>query len=228
MSKRILMVLTSHDQLGDTGEKTGFWLEELAAPYYVFKDAGADITLASPKGGQPPLDPKSDAEESQTDETRRFQQDETAKAELANTHRLSDMSADDFDAVFYPGGHGPLWDLVDDEDSIHLIETFIAQGKPVASVCHAPIVLVNAKDVSGEPLVKGRQVTGFTNGEEEAVGLTHVVPHLVEDALQKCGGIYSKADIFTPYVREDGQLITGQNPPSSAPTAEALMAWFTR
>ena len=228
MSKRILMVLTSHDQLGDTGEKTGFWLEELAAPYYVFKDAGADITLASPKGGQPPLDPKSDAEESQTDETRRFQQDETAKAELANTHRLSDMSADDFDAVFYPGGHGPLWDLVDDEDSIHLIETFIAQGKPVASVCHAPIVLVNAKDVSGEPLVKGRQVTGFTNGEEEAVGLTNVVPHLVEDALQKCGGIYSKADIFTPYVCEDGQLITGQNPPSSVPTAEALMAWFTR
>ena len=228
MSKRILVVLTSHDQLGDTGEKTGFWLEELAAPYYVFKDAGAEVTLASPKGGQPPLDPKSDAEDSQTDETRLFQQDEVAKAELANTHRLSDMSADDFDAVFYPGGHGPLWDLVDDKDSIKLIETFIAQGKPVASVCHAPIVLVNAKDSNGEPVVKGRQVTGFTNGEEEAVGLTNVVPHLVEDALQKCGGIYSKADLFTPYVREDGQLITGQNPPSSAPTAEALMAWFTR
>ena len=228
MSKRILVVLTSHDQLGDTGEKTGFWLEELAAPYYVFKDAGAEVTLASPKGGQPPLDPKSDAEDSQTDETRLFQQDEVAKAELANTHRLSDMSADDFDAVFYPGGHGPLWDLVDDKDSIKLIETFIAQGKPVASVCHAPIVLVNAKDSNGEPVVKGRQASGFTNGEEEAVGLTNVVPHLVEDALQKCGGIYSKADLFTPYVREDGQLITGQNPPSSAPTAEALMAWFTR
>ncbi|GGC79557.1 type 1 glutamine amidotransferase domain-containing protein [Vreelandella lutescens] len=228
MSKRILVVLTSHDQLGDTGEKTGFWLEELAAPYYVFKDAGAVVTLASPKGGQPPLDPKSDAEDSQTDETRRFQKDEAAKAALANTHLLSEMKADDFDAVFYPGGHGPLWDLVDDQDSIKLIETFIAQGKPVASVCHAPIVLVNAKDSNGEPLVKGRQVTGFTNGEEDAVGLTDVVPHLVEDALQKCGGIYSKADIFTPYVREDGQLITGQNPPSSAPTAEALMAWFTR
>ncbi|XQU09591.1 type 1 glutamine amidotransferase domain-containing protein [Halomonas sp. LY9] len=228
MSKRILVVLTSHDQLGDTGEKTGFWLEELAAPYYVFKDAGAVVTLASPKGGQPPLDPKSDAEDSQTDETRRFQKDEAAKAALANTHLLSEMKADDFDAIFYPGGHGPLWDLVDDQDSIKLIETFMAQGKPVASVCHAPIVLVNAKDSNGEPLVKGRQVTGFTNGEEDAVGLTDVVPHLVEDALQKCGGIYSKADIFTPYVREDGQLITGQNPPSSAPTAEALMAWFTR
>jgi putative intracellular protease/amidase len=228
MSKRILVVLTSHDQLGDTGEKTGFWLEEFAAPYYVFKDAGAVVTLASPKGGQPPLDPKSDAEDSQTDETRRFKQDEAAQAELANTHLLSEMKADDFDAVFYPGGHGPLWDLVDDKDSIKLIETFIAQGKPVASVCHAPIVLVNAKDSNGEPLVKGRQVTGFTNGEEDAVGLTDVVPHLVEDALQKCGGIYSKADIFTPYVREDGQLITGQNPPSSAPTAEALMAWLTR
>lgn len=228
MSKRILVVLTSHDQLGDTGEKTGFWLEEFAAPYYVFKDAGAVVTLASPKGGQPPLDPKSDAEDSQTDETRRFKQDEAAQAELANTHLLSEMKADDFDAVFYPGGHGPLWDLVDDKDSIKLIETFIAQGKPVASVCHAPIVLVNAKDSNGEPLVKGRQVTGFTNGEEDAVGLTDVVPHLVENALQKCGGIYSKADIFTPYVREDGQLITGQNPPSSAPTAEALMAWLTR
>jgi len=228
MSKRILVVLTSHDQLGDTGEKTGFWLEEFAAPYYVFKDAGAVVTLASPKGGQPPLDPKSDAEDSQTDETRRFKQDEAAQAELANTHLLSEIEADDYDAVFYPGGHGPLWDLVDDKDSIKLIETFIAQGKPVASVCHAPIVLVNAKDSNGEPLVKGRQVTGFTNGEEDAVGLTNVVPHLVEDALQKCGGIYSKADIFTPYVREDGQLITGQNPPSSAPTAEALMAWFTR
>ncbi|WP_422102396.1 type 1 glutamine amidotransferase domain-containing protein [Vreelandella sp.] len=228
MSKRILMVLTSHDQLGDTGEKTGFWLEEFAAPYYVFKDAGAVVTLASPKGGQPPLDPKSDAEDSQTDETRRFKQDDAAQAELANTHLLSEMKADDYDAVFYPGGHGPMWDLVDDQDSIKLIETFIAQGKPVASVCHAPIVLINAKDSNGEPLVKGRQVTGFTNGEEDAVGLTDVVPHLVEDALQKCGGIYSKADIFTPYVREDGQLITGQNPPSSAPTAEALMGWLTR
>lgn len=228
MSKRILVVLTSHDQLGDTGEKTGFWLEELAAPYYVFKDAGAEVTLASPKGGQPPLDPKSDAEDSQTDETRRFKQDDQANAALAATHRLSDMNADDFDAVFYPGGHGPLWDLVNDQDSIKLIETFIEQGKPVASVCHAPIVLVNAKNANGEPLVKGREVTGFTNGEEEAVGLTKIVPHLVEDALQQCGGIYSKADDFTPYVREDGQLITGQNPPSSAATAEALIGWLAR
>lgn len=228
MSKRILVVLTSHDQLGDTGNKTGFWLEELAAPYYVFKDAGAELTLASPQGGQPPLDPTSDAEESQTDDTRRFKQDSEAQAALAATHRLGDMSADDFDAVFYPGGHGPLWDLVDDSDSIRLIETFIAQGKPVASVCHAPIVLINAKDAAGEPLVKGRAVTGFTNGEEEAVGLTQVVPHLVEDALQKCGGKYTKAGDFVPYVREDGQLITGQNPPSSAPTAEALIAWLER
>ncbi|WKD29583.1 type 1 glutamine amidotransferase domain-containing protein [Halomonas sp. KG2] len=228
MSKRILVVLTSHDQLGDTGEKTGFWLEELAAPYYVFKDAGADVTLASPNGGQPPLDPKSDADDSQTDETRRFKQDDEAKAALAATHRLNNMYAGDFDAVFYPGGHGPLWDLVNDQDSIKLIENFIAQGKPVASVCHAPIVLINAKNSLGEPLVKGRQVTGFTNGEEQAVGLTDIVPHLVEDALQQCGGIYSKADDFTVYVREDGQLITGQNPPSSAATAEALMAWLAR
>jgi len=228
MSKRILVVLTSHGQLGATGNKTGFWLEELAAPYYVFKDAGAQVTLASPKGGQPPLDPTSDAEESQTDETRRFKQDEKANAELAATHPLSDMHADDFDAVFYPGGHGPLWDLVDDADSIRLIEDFIAQGKPVATVCHAPIVLINAKNSAGQPLVKGREVTGFTNGEEAAVGLTNIVPHLVEDALKKCGGIYSKADDFTPYVREDGQLITGQNPPSSTPTAEALMAWLAR
>lgn len=228
MSKRILVVLTSHDQLGDTGEKTGFWLEELAAPYYVFKDAGADVTLASPNGGQPPLNPKSDADDSQTDETRRFKQDDEAKAALAATHRLNNMYAGDFDAVFYPGGHGPLWDLVNDQDSIKLIENFIAQGKPVASVCHAPIVLINAKNSLGEPLVKGRQVTGFTNGEEQAVGLTDIVPHLVEDALQQCGGIYSKADDFTVYVREDGQLITGQNPPSSAATAEALMAWLAR
>ncbi|CAH1045359.1 type 1 glutamine amidotransferase domain-containing protein [Halomonas sp. TD01] len=228
MSKRILVVLTSHDQLGDTGEKTGFWLEELAAPYYVFKDAGAEVTLASPKGGQPPLDPKSDAEDSQTDETRRFKQDDEANAALAATHLLSDMYAGDFDAVFYPGGHGPLWDLVNDQDSVKLIENFIAQGKPVASVCHAPIVLINAKSSIGEPLVKGREVTGFTNGEEDAVGLTTIVPHLVENALQQCGGIYSKADDFTVYVREDGQLITGQNPPSSAATAEALMARLAR
>jgi putative intracellular protease/amidase len=223
MSKRILMVLTSHDRLGDTGKKTGFWLEELAAPYYACLDAGAEVTLASPQGGQPPLDPASDAEDSQTDATRRFKQDDAAKAELANTHRLSEMKADDFDAIFYPGGHGPLWDLVDDADSIRLIETFWAQQKPVAAVCHAPIVLLNARDESGEPLVKGREVTGFTNGEEDAVGLTEIVPHLVEDALIGCGGVYSKADDFTPYTRQDGRLITGQNPPSSEPVAKVLL-----
>ena len=226
MNPRILIVLTSHDQLGDTGRQTGFWLEELAAPYYALKDAGATLTLASPQGGQPPVDPASDAEESHTDATRRFETDPEAQAALAATHRLSGMSADDFDAVFYPGGHGPLWDLAGDADSIRLIETFIAQGKPVASVCHAPIVLVGAKTGANEPLVKGREVTGFTNGEEDAVGLTEAVPHRVEDALQACGGVYSKAADFTPYVRVDGQLITGQNPPSSAATADALLEWF--
>jgi len=226
MSQRILIVLTSHDQLGDTGKTTGFWLEELAAPYYVFQNAGVEITLASPAGGQPPLDPASDAEDGQTEATRRFKQDQQAQAALGATHRLADMQADDFDGVFYPGGHGPLWDLANDADSRRLIETFIAQGKPVASVCHAPIVLINARDSAGEPLVKNRDVTGFTNGEEDAVGLTDVVPHLVEDALVQHGANYSKAEDFTPYVRVDGQLITGQNPPSSAATAEALMAWF--
>ena len=223
MSKRILMVLTSHDRLGNTGKKTGFWLEELAAPYYACLDAGAEITLASPQGGQPPLDPASDAEDSQTDATRRFKQDDAANAKLANTQRLSEIKADDFDAIFYPGGHGPLWDLVDNPDSIRLIETFWAQHKPVAAVCHAPIVLLNARDESGEPLVKGREVTGFTNGEEDAVGLTEIVPELVEDALIGCGGGYSKADDFTPYTRQDGRLITGQNPPSSEPVAKVLL-----
>ncbi|MDN3520194.1 type 1 glutamine amidotransferase domain-containing protein [Halomonas ramblicola] len=223
MSKRILMVLTSHDRLGDTGEKTGFWLEELAAPYYACLDAGAEVVLASPKGGKPPLDPKSDAEESQTETTRRFQEDDEAQARLGDTHRLAELNADDFDAIFYPGGHGPLWDLAEDADSIRLIETFWAQQKPVAAVCHAPIVLINARDEAGEPIVKGRHVTGFTNGEEDAVGLTQVVPHLVEEALKACGGHYSKADDFTPYTRRDGRLITGQNPPSSEPVAKLLL-----
>lgn len=226
MSQRILIVLTSHDQLGDTGKKTGFWLEELAAPYYVFQQAGAEITLASPAGGQPPLDPASDAEDGQTDATRRFKQDAQAQAALGATHRLAEMQADDFDGVFYPGGHGPLWDLANDADSRRLIEAFIARGKPVASVCHAPIVLVNARGAAGEPLVRNRDVTGFTNGEEDAVGLTDVVPQRVEDALVEQGANYSKTDDFMTYVRVDGQLITGQNPPSSAATAEALMAWF--
>ncbi|WP_104204059.1 type 1 glutamine amidotransferase domain-containing protein [Billgrantia saliphila] len=223
MSSRILMVLTSHDRLGDTGEPTGFWLEELAAPYYACLDAGAEVVLASPMGGKPPLDPKSDAEESQTEATRRFQQDDEAQQALANTRRLSEVSADDFDAVFYPGGHGPLWDLVDDKDSVRLIEAFWAQQKPVAAVCHAPIALIHARDTNGEPIIRGREVTGFTNGEEAAVGLTEVVPHLVEDALIDGGARYSKGDDFTPYTRRDGQLITGQNPPSSEPTARLLL-----
>lgn len=228
MSKRILVVLTSHDQLGDTGKPTGFWLEELAAPYYVFKDAGFHMTLASPAGGHPPLDPASDAEDSHTEATRRFEKDSEAQAALAGTHPLAELQADDFDAVFYPGGHGPLWDLVNDGDSIRLIEDFIDQEKPVASVCHAPIVLIHARNRAGDALIKDRQVTGFTNGEEAAVGLTEVVPHLVEEALKAGGGIYSKSDDFTPYVQVDGQLITGQNPPSSAPTAEALVRWFDK
>ncbi|MGQ4877252.1 type 1 glutamine amidotransferase domain-containing protein [Billgrantia sp. LNSP4103-1] len=223
MSKRILMVLTSHDRLGDTGEPTGFWLEELAAPYYACLDAGAEVVLASPKGGKPPLDPKSDAEESQTEATRRFQQDDQAQQALANTRRLSEVSADDFDAVFYPGGHGPLWDLVEDKDSIRLIETFWGQKKPVAAVCHAPIALIHARDREGQAIIRSREVTGFTNGEEEAVGLTEVVPHLVEEALKEGGARYSKAEDFAPYTRRDGLLITGQNPASSEPTAKLLL-----
>lgn len=223
MAAKILMVLTSHDRLGDTGKKTGFWLEELAAPYYVFKDAGAEITLASPKGGQPPLDPKSSEPDSQTDATRRFEADATAKAQLAETLKLSEVDAGDYDAVFYPGGHGPLWDLVSDADSIRLIETFWAADKPVAAVCHAPIVLVNVNTAGGTPLVQGRQVTGFTNSEEDAVGLTEVVPHMVEDALQAKGGIYAKAGDFAPFTQRDGQLITGQNPASSEEAARLLL-----
>lgn len=224
MSKKILIVLTSHDQLGDTGRKTGFWLEELAAPYYAFIDAGAEVTLASPKGGQPPLDPVSSLEDSQTDATRRFEADDAAKSDLANTRVLSELVADDYDAIFYPGGHGPLWDLVNDAQSTALIEAFWAQDKPVGAVCHAPIVLRDAKTLDGEYIVAGRDVTGFTNSEEDAVGLTDVVPHLVEDVLIDRGGRYAKADDFSPFVQKDGRLITGQNPPSSEPTAEALLA----
>lgn len=220
----ILMVLTSHDQLGDTGEKTGFWLEEFAAPYYAFLDGGAKITLASPKGGQPPLDPKSDDDSAQTEDTRRFKSDEAAQKALANTVKLSTVKAEDFDAVFYPGGHGPLWDLTRDQDSISLIEAFWKADKPVAAVCHAPSVLLNVKDEHGEPLVKGRKVTGFTNSEEEAVGLTNVVPHLLEDALKEKGGDYHKAEDWAPFAVSDHRLITGQNPASSRPVAEALMA----
>lgn len=220
---KILMILTSHDQLGNTGEKTGFWLEEFAAPYYAFKDAGAEITLVSPLGGQPPLDPKSDDASGQTDDTRRFKADAEAQALLASTGKLQDVSAADFDAVFYPGGHGPLWDLAEDTHSIALIEAMIKAGKPVAAVCHAPAVLRHPKAADGSSLVNGKSVTGFTNTEEAAVGLTDVVPFLVEDMLTKNGGSYSKGADWQPYVVTDGLLITGQNPASSAPAAKALL-----
>ena len=220
---KILLVLTSHDQLGDTGKKTGFWLEELAAPYYALKDAGAEIVLASPKGGQPPLDPKSDDADAQTEDTRRFKADAEAQAALAATVVLSSVKADDFDAVFYPGGHGPLWDLAEDTHSIALIEAFITAGKPVALVCHAPGVLRDVKTAEGAPLVQGRKVTGFTNTEEDAVGLTEVVPFLVEDELKKLGARYEKGPDWGEFVVEDGNLVTGQNPASSEAAADALL-----
>jgi len=220
---KILMVLTSHDELGNTGRKTGFWLEELAAPYYVFKDAGVQITLASPKGGKPPIDPKSNEPANQTDQTRRFEADSNAMADLASTAVLKGIVHDTFDAVFYPGGHGPMWDLAEDTDSIALIESTIAAGKPVSLVCHAPGVLRHAKAADGTPLVKGKQVTGFTNGEEEGVGLTKVVPFLVEDELKAKGAIYSKGPDWQPYLREDGLLLTGQNPASSTIAAQNLL-----
>ena len=221
---KILMVLTSHDQLGDTGKKTGFWLEEFAAPYYVLKDAGAEITLASPKGGQPPLDPKSDEPDAQTEATDRFKADQTAQQLLASTTPLSHIDPADFDAVFYPGGHGPLWDLAEDKDSIALIEAFAAKDRPVATVCHAPGVLRHVKGKDGKPLVSGKKVTGFTNSEEEAVGLTEVVPFLVEDMLRERGGHYEKGNDWGVYVVTDGKLVTGQNPASSEEAAKALLA----
>ncbi|MEW6537855.1 MAG: type 1 glutamine amidotransferase domain-containing protein [Pseudomonadota bacterium] len=220
---KILLVLTSHDQLGDTGKKTGFWLEELAAPYYALKDAGAEIVLASPKGGQPPLDPKSDDPDAQTDDTRRFKADAEAQAALASTVVLSSVKAEDFDAVFYPGGHGPLWDLANDADSIALIEAFAKADKPTGFVCHAPGVLKSVNGPDGKPLVNGRKVTGFTNSEEEAVGLTDVVPFLVENVLTANGGEYSKGPDWGSYVLTDGKLVTGQNPGSSHAAAEALL-----
>lgn len=220
---KVLIVLTSHDELGNTGRKTGFWLEELAAPYYRFKEAGVDIVLASPKGGRPPLDPKSNEPANQTDQTRRFEADPEAMTALANTVRLDSVSADDFDTVFYPGGHGPLWDLAEDADSARLIETTLRAGKPLAVVCHAPGVLRHTTNEDGTPLVQGKKVTGFANSEEEAVELTEVVPFLVEDELKKLGGIYSKDADWKPYVVQDGLLITGQNPASSGPAADALL-----
>ncbi|SHF99420.1 type 1 glutamine amidotransferase domain-containing protein [Flavisolibacter ginsengisoli] len=221
---KVLMVLTSHSELGDTGKKTGFWVEEFAAPYYTLKDAGAEITLASPKGGQPPIDPKSAEPGAQTEATRRFDKDAGLQKLLANTKKLGDVKAADFDAVFYPGGHGPLWDLTKDTDSIKLIQDFWSAKKPVAAVCHAPSVLLNVKDEKGEPLVKGKKVTGFTNSEEEAVQLTKVVPFLLEDELKNKGGQYSKKEDWASYVVKDGLLITGQNPASSEAAAKELLA----
>ena len=223
---KILMVLTSHDRLGDTGRKTGFWLEELAAPFYAFKDAGAEITLASPAGGQPPLDPKSNEPANQTDATRRFEADPTASAQLAATVKLDAVRQDDFDAVFYPGGHGPLWDLAEDRTSIGLIESFVGAGKPVALVCHAPGVLRHVKTEAGRPLVEGRRVTGFANSEERAVGLTDIVPFLVEDELVAKGGRYEKGPDWGEFVLTDGLLITGQNPGSSSLAARELLSRF--
>jgi putative intracellular protease/amidase len=220
---KILMVLTSHDTLGNTGRKTGFWLEELAAPYYAFLDAKAEIVLASPAGGQPPLDPKSNEPDFQTDLTRRFEADVAANALLASTVRLDSVLPADFDAVFYPGGHGPLWDLAEDPISIKLIESFLAAGKPAALVCHAPGVLRHVKKPDGTPLVQGKKVAGFTNTEEEGVGLTEVVPFLVEDMLRANGGLYSKGPDWSSYVVRDDLLITGQNPGSSAEAANVLL-----
>lgn len=219
---KILMVLTSHDKLAETGKKTGFWLEEFAAPYYAFKDAGAEITLASPAGGQPPLDPSSDTPDAQTKYTDRFKQDSAAQAHLATTHKLADINAADYDAVFYPGGHGPMWDLAVDLTSIALIEEFVKLDKPVAFVCHAPAALKNVK-VDGEYLVKDKKVTGFSNTEEATVGLTDVVPFLLENALQANGAHYQKGADWQSYVVEDGLLITGQNPASSEDAAKRLI-----
>jgi len=221
---KILMVLTSHDELGNTGKKTGFWLEEFAAPYYVFKDAGAQITLASPLGGLPPLDPGSDSEDAQTQSTIRFKTDPTAQAELASTLTLSSISADGFDAIFYPGGHGPLWDLANNADNVKLIEAFAHSNRPVGAVCHAPAVFKNPKAADGKPLVAGKSVTGFANSEEDAVGLTEVVPFLVEDMLSSNGGNYEKGDDWASFVVVDGTLVTGQNPASSEDAAHKLMS----
>ncbi|SNS56228.1 Putative intracellular protease/amidase [Noviherbaspirillum humi] len=219
----ILMVLTSHDQLGDTGKKTGFWLEEFAAPYYVFKDAGARMTLASPKGGQPPLDPKSDDPTSQTEATKRFKQDREAQQALANTVLLTSVSHEEFDAVFYPGGHGPLWDLSADADSLTLVQSMHAAGKPIAAVCHGPAVFRQAKRHDGHPLVEGKRLTAFSNTEEEAVQLTKVVPYLLEDELRNNGALYEKGPDWGVYVVTDGNLITGQNPASSEAAARELL-----
>ena len=222
---KILMVLTSHDRLGSTGRKTGFWLEEFAAPYFVFKDAGVQLTLASPKGGQPPIDPKSDLPENQTDAMERFKKDLDAQKALSQTVKLADVKSEDFDTIFYVGGHGPMWDLTDNPESIALIESFYNSGKPVAAVCHSPAVF-HRVTYNGEPLVKGKRVTGFTNGEEEAVQLTHVVPFLVEDELKRVGALFEKAPDWPSHAVIDGRLVTGQNPASSTAAAKALLSLF--
>lgn len=223
---KIVMILTSHDQLGNTGRKTGFWLEEFAAPYFVFRDAGVQLTLASPKGGQPPIDPKSDLPENQTDAMARFKEDPAAQRALSQTIKLADVKAEDYDSIFYVGGHGPMWDLVDNPVSIALIEAFYNSGKPVAAVCHSPAVF-HKVTYKGAPLVNGKRVTGFTNGEEAAVQLTHVVPFLVEDELKRVGGLYEKAADWQPFAIVDGRLITGQNPASSTSAARALLNVLT-
>lgn len=221
---KVLMVITSHDTLGNTGRKTGFWLEELAAPYYVFKDSGAGITLASPKGGRPPLDPKSNEPEFRTELTLRFEKDAAAEAQLDKTLRLDSVRQEDFDTVFYPGGHGPMWDLAEDKHSIDLIESFLAAGKPFAVVCHSTGALRHVKTADGKVLVEGKEVTGFTDGEEEEVGLTKIVPFLVEDEMLKLGAVFSKKANWTSHVVTDGLLTTGQNPHSSGPAAKVLLA----
>lgn len=224
---KILMVLTSHDQLGNTGRKTGFWLEEFAAPYFVFRDAGVDLTLASPNGGQPPVDPKSDLPEGQTPAMTRFKQDPSAQKALANTSKLADMKAEDFDTIFYVGGHGPMWDLAESPVSIALLEAFYNSGKPIALVCHSPGVLRHVT-YNGEPLVKGKHVTGFTNNEEAEVQLTHVVPFLVEDELKRLGAIFEEVPNWQPFSITDGRLVTGQNPASSTSAAQALLKLVAR
>jgi putative intracellular protease/amidase len=220
---KVLFVMTSHDQLGDTGKKTGFWVDEFAAPYYTLAEAGVKIDIVSPKGGQPPIDPQSTEPDAQTAATKRFYEDDDLQHKLSRTKKLSEVKAEDYDAVFYPGGHGPMWDLANDKESIRLIEDFTKQQKPVAAVCHGPAVLLHAKGANGEPLVKGKKVAGFTNSEEEAVQLTNIVPFLIEDRLKELGGSYSKADDWQPHVVTDGLLITGQNPASSEPAAEELL-----
>lgn len=225
---KVLFVLTSHSELGNTGKKTGFWVEEFAAPYYTLADEGVDITIASPKGGQPPVDPKSEEPDAQTESTKRYFADEALKEKVANTKKLAEVNAEDFDAVFYPGGHGPLWDLYSDKNSISLIQDFWAAGKPVAAVCHAPAALLKVTGEDGEPLVKGKKVTGFSNTEEEGVQLTKVVPYLLEDELKANGGKYSRGSDWGSYVVEDGLLITGQNPASSEEAAKKLLAMLKK